>query len=335
MKIGTHSGQFHADEALAVWMLKKVPKFSSAEVVRTRDPAVLETCDIVCDVGGKYEPPKWFDHHQREFTTTFDVEHTITKLSSAGLIYKHYGKEVLNEILGAAVERMSASDPKKRKLDVSKMVESIYLRLYDSFIEAIDGMDNGVNASDAKPAYNTRGMMLQSVVGNLSPNPGEAYSDEILNRQFEKASELMGLAFEGEVRSMGLGWYVSRRIVMQAYESRHQYDQKGRIMVLEDVANWKDVLREIEDEQGNANEGKVLYVLYPTSDSVRIQAVAVAEGSFESRKALPQPWRGVRDEELDRVSGVAHGVFVHVSGFIGGNKTREGAIKMAQKAADW
>lgn len=37
----------------------------------------------------------------------------------------------------------------------------------------------------------------------------------------------------------------------------------------------------------------------------RIQAVGVAPGSFESRKALPVPWRGLRDEEL-RWAGGAH-----------------------------
>lgn len=30
----------------------------------------------------------------------------------------------------------------------------------------------------------------------------------------------------------------------------------------------------------------------------RIQAVGVAPGSFDSRKALPTPWRGLRDAEL-------------------------------------
>jgi uncharacterized UPF0160 family protein len=30
----------------------------------------------------------------------------------------------------------------------------------------------------------------------------------------------------------------------------------------------------------------------------RIQAVGVAPGSFDSRKALPVPWRGLRDAEL-------------------------------------
>lgn len=34
--------------------------------IRTRDPAVLDTCDVVVDVGGVYDPAKnRFDHHQR------------------------------------------------------------------------------------------------------------------------------------------------------------------------------------------------------------------------------------------------------------------------------
>ena len=50
----------------------------------------------------------------------------------------------------------------------------------------------------------------------------------------------------------------------------------------------------------------------------RVQAVPVSPESFESRKALPEAWRGLRDEELSRVSGIEGGIFVHASGFIGG-----------------
>lgn len=32
--------------------------------MRSRDPKIWETCDIVVDVGGKYIPPKMLDHHQ-------------------------------------------------------------------------------------------------------------------------------------------------------------------------------------------------------------------------------------------------------------------------------
>lgn len=56
--------------------------------MRTRDPAVLETCSIVVDVGGVYDEQKQrFDHHQRGFTEVFGHGFE-TKLSSAGLVYK-------------------------------------------------------------------------------------------------------------------------------------------------------------------------------------------------------------------------------------------------------
>jgi uncharacterized UPF0160 family protein len=61
MKIGTHNGAFHCDEALACAMLKMLPDFRDAEIVRTRDPKLLETCDVVVDVGGV------FDHNLKRF----------------------------------------------------------------------------------------------------------------------------------------------------------------------------------------------------------------------------------------------------------------------------
>lgn len=63
-----------------------------------------------------------------------------------------------------------------------------------------------------------------------------------------------------------------------------------------------------------------------------MQAVAAAPGSFQSRRPLPTPWRGLRDEELSAAAGIPGCVFVHSSGFIGGNATLEGAVEMAKKA---
>ena len=68
------------------------------------------------------------------------------------------------------------------------------------------------------------------------------------------------------------------------------------------------------------------------SKTWRIQAISLALGSFESRKALPLAWRGLRDEELSAMCGIEGGVFIHMSGFIGGNKTYDGALNMAIKA---
>ena len=106
MKIGTHSGHFHADEALACFLLKQLPEFASAEIVRSRDNKILDTCDIVVDVGARFEPEnKRFDHHQREFSETMKTLKVLnfeTKLSSAGLIYAYYGKALLSQMTGLA-----------------------------------------------------------------------------------------------------------------------------------------------------------------------------------------------------------------------------------------
>jgi hypothetical protein len=82
-----NSGSFHADEALAVYLLRLTPAFKQAPVTRSRNSEVLQQCDIIVDVEGKYDGTKHFDHHQRGFDHVFS-EKFHTKLSSAGLIYK-------------------------------------------------------------------------------------------------------------------------------------------------------------------------------------------------------------------------------------------------------
>ena len=64
----------------------------------------------------------------------------------------------------------------------------------------------------------------------------------------------------------------------------------------------------------------------------RVQAVAVSPDKFESRKPLPESWRGLRDDKLSRECGIPDSVFVHISGFIGGNKSFDGDLAMAKDA---
>lgn len=56
VRIGTHSGSFHCDEALGCFLLRQTKVYKDAEIVRTRDESVLSELDIVIDVGGIYDP---------------------------------------------------------------------------------------------------------------------------------------------------------------------------------------------------------------------------------------------------------------------------------------
>lgn len=68
LTVGTHSGTFHADDVLAFALIRTFVD-ADATVLRTRDRAELDGCDIVVDVGGSYDPALLrFDHHQGTYT---------------------------------------------------------------------------------------------------------------------------------------------------------------------------------------------------------------------------------------------------------------------------
>lgn len=50
------------------------------------------------------------------------------------------------------------------------------------------------------------------------------------------------------------------------------------------------------------------------------------------RLPLPAVWRGLRDAELTKISNIPGCEFVHPTGFVGGNISREGAIEMARQS---
>lgn len=333
------SGHFHADEALAVYMLRLLPTYANSPLVRTRDPKVLETCHTVVDVGGEYKPANnRYDHHQREFNSTFPGRQT--KLSSAGLVFQHLGKSIISQ-------QTSLPEP-------SPEVSQLYEKLYDDFIEAFDANDNGISVYDTgklqdlgiTKKFNDRGFSIASVVNRF--NYAHA-SDEAANAnksaeqlqaeedaRFLLASAFTGSQFDAELLDTWQSWLPARRIVHEAFSVREKYDAEGRILVLNEGMPWQDHLFKIEEETGKP--GNVLYALFPEKpepDSKwRIRAVSRSDGGFELRKALPEAWRGVRDDQLSGVAGIDGCVFVHASGFIGGNLTFDGALAMAKKALE-
>jgi len=319
-KIGTHDGSFHCDEALGCFLLQHTAAYENSEVVRTRDSEVLKGLDIVIDVGATYEPANnRFDHHQRGFDEVFG-HGFVTKLSSAGLVYKHFGREIVARVL-----ELPAEDPR---------VERIYLKVYKSFIEAVDGIDNGVNMWESdKPARYVDGTGLSSRVGKLNPAWNEDFSADKQGEQFAKAMAMTGAEFMDAVKYYGISWLPARQYVEQALDSAKDVHPSGEILKLPCYCPWKEHLFELEAEKGVTDLAK--YCLYEDSNgSWRIQAIGLTPTSFDNRKALPAAWRGIRDAALDELSGVPGCVFVHAAGFIGGNKTYEGALAMATKALD-
>ncbi|KAL5816790.1 hypothetical protein ACOSQ3_025168 [Xanthoceras sorbifolium] len=319
-RVGTHNGSFHCDEALGCFMIRLTDKFCNAQIIRTRDPKVLEELDAVLDVGGVYDPSNdRYDHHQKGFEEIFGHGFS-TKLSSAGLVYKHFGKEILAKEL-----QVDEGHPN---------VHRLFLALYKSFMEAIDAVDNGINQYDTdKPPRYVNNTNLSSRVGKLNLDwiePDQSAEKE--NEAFQRAMALSGSEFLDSVRYYAKSWLPARSIVIDCLAARYDIDPSGEIMLLRTFCPWKLHLFELEEEM--KIEPSIKYGLYQDDRGKqwRVQAVAVSPDRFESRKALPAQWRGLRDDELSKESGIPGCVFVHMSGFIGGNQTYEGALAMARAA---
>ena len=330
--IGTHSGAFQADEALGVWLLRRLDKYRTAPLTRSRDTKVLDTLTIVIDVAGLYDHSKLrYDHHQRGFFETFDgavgaatgPENATgkfkTKLSASGLVYKHYGREIL-----AALHPHLRSTPDE--------LEWVYEKLYGNLMEGLDAIDNGIEVAD-NPRY-AEGSGLSTRVARLNPRwndpPGGPSEDE----QFEKASALCGEEF-----TAALGYIVecqlpARALVDAALIARTEVCPSGRIIRLPTGGvPWKTHLYQLERKHGI--EGEVKYVLYTDQAGMwRVQAVTAEGTAFTNRLSLPEAWRGVRDAALVEVSKIAGCTFCHANGFIAGNATYEGAVAMAKAALD-
>lgn len=318
-KVGTHNGSFHCDEALACYMIRLTNKFRDAHIIRTRDPKILDTLDAVLDVGGIYDPEKdRYDHHQKGFN--HDFGHGFkTKLSSAGLIYKHYGREIVAKELG-----LNQDHPD---------VKTVYLALYKGLMEEIDAVDNGINQYDTdKPPRYIMNTNLSARVSQINPDWMEENTADKEDCLFQCAMKVAGNDFKEMLHHYSKSWLLARSIVADCMKLRNDVDASGEILILKRYCPWKEHIFELEQELNV--DPSIKYVLYEDDRSLtwRVQAVAIAPGQFDSRKPLPIEWRGLEGAVLDKVSGIDSCVFVHSSGFIGGNKTMDGALKMARKS---
>merc|ERR1719495_1651255 len=213
--IGTHSGSFHCDEVLACYMLRShTNTFRDAKILRSRDPSILSQCDIIVDVGAEFNPAQnRFDHHQSSFNETFSPAHA-TKLSSAGLIYKYFGAEIILDILTSDTTKSITTHTPSPALSAD-VISLIHCKVYESLIEGVDGIDNGIAQfeSDSAQRYQVH-TDLGGRIGALNPWWNEPQSDDIAMAKFEEAMVLAGEALRDCVVYIYKGWLPAREMVL-------------------------------------------------------------------------------------------------------------------------
>jgi len=183
--IGTHNGIFHCDEIIAIYMLTTHTKdFTNAKIIRSRAKEDWANCDIIVDVGGEFDVSRnKFDHHQQQFQDTFSNNHQ-TKLSSAGLIYKYFGEEIIAHIADKLCQ-----EKQQKNLYTPQQLHYVYTYVYSELIESIDAEDNGISqyATDTTPKYRIS-THLSSRIARLNLNWTE--TNEIKDKNEIKKIEM-------------------------------------------------------------------------------------------------------------------------------------------------
>jgi uncharacterized UPF0160 family protein len=297
--IGTHNGKFHADEVAGVAVLKKI--YPDAKVVRSRDPEVLKTLDIVIDVGEIYDHDQLrYDHHQNDFTM---LRQNGIKYSSIGLVWLHYGREYLKLILDKAD---------------SETLEETWRRIDTRLVASLDADDNGqktyeVNETGVDP------IKLNDVVNwhNLE-DVGVKEQDD----QFLRISRLIGEFFEMRCRHVALT-VAGEQEVLKAYQAS---DDK-RFVILDQYRPVGELAEKLPE---------LLYVAFPDSDGKSWVAKSIPKrrNSFDFRKPPPVSWRTKRDSELEKVTKILGSRYCHNSGLVFGAYSREAMLSLMTLAAD-
>ena len=128
-----------------------------------------------------------------------------TRLSSAGLIYAHYGEAVIAHIL--------------EKKPHDEAVQQIYDKMYENFIEEIDAIDNGIMLNESPMKYRIT-THLSARVSRLNPNWRDSSPDEWAG--FQNALKVVGSEFVSRVHEYSTDWWESFAIVRAAMEARFQ-----------------------------------------------------------------------------------------------------------------
>ncbi|HNW71710.1 MAG TPA: MYG1 family protein [Candidatus Paceibacterota bacterium] len=290
-KLVTHSGSFHSDDifACATICIALEKEGKSFEIIRTRDPKIIKSGDIVFDVGGIYNPDiNRFDHHQIGGAKKRD---NGIECSSFGLVWKKYGEKICGS--------KEVADFINKKL-----------------VMPVDAFDNGMDLVESKHEVNY--YLVQNFFMSFIPS-WKCRNEKTLLDGFLKAVKVAKELLLREI-SFTKDLVESRKEILRCYDE----SKDKRFIVLDKKYPWEEEMSKFAEP---------LFVIFPRhGGNWGAEGVLINMSSFKRRKYFPQAWAGLSDGELAKVSGVSDSVFCHRGIFMVVAKSKEGIIKLVEKA---
>lgn len=209
-KAGTHDGVFHADEVMATAILKEIFEI---DLIRTREPKILNELDIVYDVGGGE-----LDHHGNDKVYREDG----TPFAACGLVWNKYGREAIQ------FEYPSLEQDE---------IDSIFYYVDRVLIEGIDAQDNGIKIKNES----IKVMDVSSIISGFNPPWYSEYNED---EAFEEALEIASSILKNTIKRR-FSVLKSKNNVIKAYEKR----PNSKVLVLNEYCPWGEALRDIDEKK--------------------------------------------------------------------------------------
>lgn len=130
--------------------------------------------------------------------------------------------------------------------------------------------------------------------------------------------------------------YIARKIVVESdklealerVEAAYNAAEDKRVVVMDKPYPGDDFLM---------SKTEVLYKVSPNSNGTAwgLKTIRNSKDSYENRKDLPKEWAGLRDEEMQKVTGVPDAIFCHNALFLATASSKEGALALAKLALEY
>jgi uncharacterized UPF0160 family protein len=323
VSIQTHDKRFHVDDVGAIALLisyyNRKTENTNVHLIRSRDPELIKSSDILIDVGGIYDPSnKRFDHHQDNCNEFFGDNFNIP-LSSIGMVWKHYGEEILHMYIQAHQEFSLISNWEDH-------ITVLLNEIYGKIIQELDAHDNGiVSIEGGKRNYPTY-LSLGNIISSMNTSDT---NDEVKQMiAFQSAVQLFGTIFEiklEEIIRKYFDYKVSYNIVEKVLK---ESPPNNEYLIIRDKLPTINKCLNVLDPKYHI---KFLIFHSPLEEYVTIRTRNKKEDMFTSLVPLLS-----YDKTLEKIDDneKADLIFVHKALFIAKTKTLDLALKLVGLALD-
>ena len=214
--------------------------------------------------------------------------------SSFGLVWKTYGEKICES---------------KR---VAEMIDK-------KLVQPIDAFDNGISLVELKHEITPYLIQHMFLAMHLTWRENKSKTDEM----FLKCVEIAKVILKREIIQT-TDALLAEADLIKIYENTSD----KRIIVLDKKYPYEEILNRFPEP---------IYVVFQRPDEYKFWEVEAVRDNFKSfvnRKDFPKAWAGLREEELQKISGVSDAIFCHRGIFMAIAKSKEGAIKLAQIALE-